>query len=203
MCCFGAFQIGARFLWLKWLSWKASVCCCGDLSYGQIREKCIKPQDTVFAKKQTNRKTHCNFKRVMFLLTFHKERIFSLKKISLSFSLLQLGAEIVAPCIMQRKLFLKKSISETTRIRLQFVQMLYKEAECEKLQFVRPHILQFIKKIVKSGFITSRLEPMISKGVTILSDRWFYSFIKSAEWYMAPSNIFMGKGRASTIIQFH
>lgn len=117
----------------------------------------------------------------MFLLTFHKERIFSLKKISLSFSLLQLGAEIVAPCIMQRKLFLKKSISETTRIRLQFVQMLYKEAECEKLQFVRPHILQFIKKIVKSGFITSRLEPMISKGVTILSDRWFYSFIKSAE----------------------
>lgn len=47
--------------------------------------------------------------------------------------------------------------------------MLYKEAECEKLQFVRPHLLQFIKKIVKSGFITSSLEPMISKGVTILT----------------------------------
>lgn len=44
----------------------------------------------------------------MFLLTFHKENIFSLKKISLSFSPLQLGAEIVAPCIMQRKLFSKK-----------------------------------------------------------------------------------------------
>lgn len=84
------------------------ACCCGDLSYGQIREKCIKPQDMVFAKKQTNRKTCYNFKRVMFLLTFHKERIFSLKKISLSFSPLQLGAEIVAPCIMQRKLFSKK-----------------------------------------------------------------------------------------------
>lgn len=61
------------------------------------------------------------------------------------------------------------------------VQMLYKEAECENLQFVRPHLLQFIEKIVKSGFITSRLEPMISKGVTILSDKWFYFFIKSAE----------------------
>lgn len=158
------------------------ACCCGDLSYGQIREKCIKPQDMVFAKKQTNRKTCYNFKRVMFLLTFHKERIFSLKKISLSFSPLQLGAEIVAPCIMQRKLFSKKKIiSETTRVRLQFVQMLYKEAECEKLQFVRPHLLQFIKKIVKSGFITSRLEPRISKGVTILSDKRFYFFIKSAE----------------------
>lgn len=36
---------------------------------------------------------------------FTKKRIFSLKKISLSFSPLQLGAEIVAPCIMQRKLF--------------------------------------------------------------------------------------------------
>lgn len=70
----------------------------------------------------------------MFLLTFHKERILSLKKISLSFSPLQLGAEIAAPCIMQRKLFSKKKvISETTRIRLQFVQMHYKEAECEKL----------------------------------------------------------------------
>lgn len=119
---------------------------------------------TWFLAKKKNKEILYDCKLVMLLLTFHKERTFSLKKISLSFSHLQLGPETVAPCIMQRKLsfFKKKQTTlETTRIRFQFSQTLCKEAECGKLQVVRPRLLQFIKKIVKSGFVTSRLEPVI------------------------------------------
>lgn len=119
---------------------------------------------TWFLAKKKNKEILYDCKLVMLLLTFHKERTFSLKKISLSFSHLQLGSETVAPCIMQSKLsfFLKKkTVLETTRIRFQFSQTLCKEAACGKLQVVRPRLLQFIKKIIKSGFVTSRLEPVI------------------------------------------
>lgn len=73
---------------------------------------------------------------------------------------------------MQSKLFSKKKhILETTRIRFQFVQKLYKEAECEELQVFRLDLLHFVTEILKSGFVTLTLEPEISKGSTVLSDK--------------------------------
>lgn len=56
-------------------------------------------------------------------------------------------------------------------MRFLFVQKLYKEAKCEKPLAIVPDHLHLFEKILKSGFVTSRLEPVISKGFTILPDR--------------------------------
>lgn len=66
-------------------------------------------------------------------------------------------------------------------MKFQFVQKLSKEAGCENLQAGRPDLLHSIKKILKSGVETSRLEPVISKGFPILPDRRLYFFIISAK----------------------
>lgn len=46
-----------------------------------------------------------------------------------------------------------------------------KRLSVENLQVIGPHLLQLIKKIVKSGFVTSRWEPVVSKGLSILPDK--------------------------------
>lgn len=71
---------------------------------------------------------------------------------------------------VENSLFKKYIYFGDHRIRVQFVQKLYKKAKFEKLQDIRLD-LHFIKKIVESGSVTSKLEPMISKGFTILPDK--------------------------------
>lgn len=195
MCRFRGFQVGVGLIRFKWAAWKASACWLWGSLLG------ANPLEMHQTSRQGFWQKCHDFKLVMLLLTFHKGRIFSFKKLVCHFLLLQVGAETVVPWVMQWTLFSKKKkiyiyILETTRIRFQFVQKLYKKAKCEKLQVIRPD-LHFIKKIIESGFVTSKLEPMISKGFTILPDKWFYFSIKSAKWFMVHNNFNMGRGRTS------
>lgn len=64
------------------------------------------------------------------------------------------GAEAVVPCITESNSLFKRSFFGDNKDKIQFVQKLYKEGECEKLQAVRPD-LHFIKKIFKCGFVTT------------------------------------------------
>lgn len=70
---------------------------------------------------------------------------------------------------MESKFSFKKNFLEgTTRIRLQFVQKLFRGAECKTLQALRLDLLHLIKKILKSAFVTSGLQSVILRGFTTL-----------------------------------
>lgn len=112
-------------------------------------------------------------KLVMLLLAFHKERIFSLKKISMAFFFLcslEQRQQCLALCRVNTLNFQEKSLGEHQDKIPGFVQKLYKKAEREEPQVFRPN-LHFTSKMFKSGFVTLPIGASDFKGIHNSSER--------------------------------